>query len=118
MPPSKSIGRKNAPKDAIPALTPLTFVRAGGLANLLAVTAVFISFLAVALVNRDLRFLAAGVWLFLFVTLVVWGSAAAFCVLALTPKWLRRMRGTSRSPSSGKSGLWDHWLDSPELHGR
>jgi len=117
---AKLIDRKNALNSAIAALTLSTFVRAGGLANLLAVTVVFITMLAVALVNYDRRFVLAGLWLFPYVTLVVWGSAAALLVGALTLRWLllvgQRMTRTSRSTPSDRSGVWDDWLDCAEPH--
>jgi hypothetical protein len=115
---SKSIDRKNPLKGAIPALTPGTFVRAAGLANLLVTTLVFIEFSAIALVNRDGRAFQIGLWLIPFVTLVIWGTAAVLCVVALTPRWLwtlgRRLIGPAWSSPSGRSGVWDDWLDNPE----
>jgi hypothetical protein len=122
MAPPKSIDRNKAPNGAIPALTPWTFVRAAGLANLLVATLVFVEFSAIAIVNHDSRAFQMRLWLFPLVTLVIWGTAAVLCVLALTPRWLWTLRrrligGPVRSSPSERSGLWDDWLDSPEPHG-
>jgi len=117
---AKLIDSQNALKDGIPALTPWTFVRAGGLANLLVATLVFIEFSAIALVNHDGKAFQLGLLLVPLMTVVIWGTAAVLFVGASMPKWLwmlrRRMIGTSRSSTSARSGVWDRWLDGPEPH--
>jgi hypothetical protein len=114
MAPQKSIDMKNALNEAIPALTRWTFVRAAGLSNLLVSTAVFVEFSAIALVDHDGRAFLLGLLLIPLMTVVIWGTAAVLCVLALAPRRLWTL-GRCLLPS-GKSGLWDDWLDSPEPH--
>jgi hypothetical protein len=120
MAPPKVIDRKNDPKRAIPALTLGIFVRSAGLANLLAATLVFIEFSAVAIVKNDGKTFELGLSAIPLLTFVIWGTAAVLIVVALTSKWLwllgRRMTSTSRPSEPGRSGVWDHWLDSPEPH--
>ena len=120
MPPPKSIDRKNALKGAIPALTPWTFVRAAGAANLIVATLVLIDFSVIALGTHDGRAFQTVLWLVPFVTLVVWGTATVLYVVFLAARLLgtleRRLIRPARSSSSGMSGVWDHWLDSPEPH--
>src|SRR4051812_37528508 len=103
-------------------LTPWTFVRAAGLANLLVATMVFAEFSAIALVEHDPIAFRTGLWLVPFLTLVVWGIATVLCLLALAPRGLRalgrRQAGRLRSSPSVRSGVWDDWLDSPEPHDR
>ena len=103
----------------MPALTPWTFVRAASLANLLVATLVFVEFSVIEIVNHDGVAFLLGLLLVPFVTLVIWGTAAALCVLALAPRWLctlgrRLIRGPARSSPSDRSGVWDNWLDSPD----
>ena len=116
----KAIHRKDALNEAIRVVTFWTFVRAVGLANLVGATLVFIEFSAIALVNHDGKTFKLGLSRIPLVTLVIWGTATVLCVLALSPRWLwmvgRRLTGTSRSSPSGRSGVWDDWLDSPEPH--
>jgi hypothetical protein len=112
----KSIDRKKAPSGAMPALTPWTFVRAASLANLLVATLVFVEFSVIEIVNHDGGAFLLGLLLVPFVTLVIWGTAAALCVLALAPRWLctlGRLIRPARFSLSDKSGVWDDWLDSP-----
>src|ERR1700728_1719678 len=100
MAPRKSIDRKSAQRDTIPALTPCAFARAAGLANLIVATLVFFEFCAIALFNRDGEAFLLGLSLIPLVTVLIWITATAFCVAALTPSWLsmlgRRLTGTSR----------------------
>ncbi len=115
----KSIDRKKAPRGAMPALTSWNFVRAASLANLLVATLVFVEFSVIAIVNHDDRAFQLGLWLVPFVTLVIWGTAAVLCLLALAPRCLptlgrRLIGGPVRSPPSDRSGVWDDWLDSPD----
>jgi hypothetical protein len=121
MEPSKAIDRKNGPNAAVPDPTLWTFVRAASVANLLVATIVLVDFIALAVSNHDGKAFYMGLWLVPFVTLVIWGTSAVLFVGASTPKWLRmlgrRLSGTSRYFQSGRSGVWDHWLDSPEPHG-
>jgi len=118
MAPQKSINRMNALKTAIPAPTLWSFVIAAGVANLLVATLVLVDFSAIALVTHDARSFQTVFWLVPFVTLVVWSSATVFYVVILAARLLgtlgRRLIGPARSSPSGKSGVWDHWLDSPE----
>ena len=68
-------------------------------------------------------------WLVPFVTLVVWTSAALLYIVPLAARQFgtlgrqlidrfgtlgRRLIERARSSPSGKSGVWDDWLDSPE----
>jgi hypothetical protein len=103
-------------------LTPRTFVRAAGLANLLVATTVFAEFSGIALVRHDPKAFQIGLWLVLLVTPVIWTIAAVFGLLALAPGALlalgRRLAGRPRTPLSAGSGIWDEWLDSPGRHHR
>jgi hypothetical protein len=118
MAPPRSIDGKNVLQGAIPAVTPWTFIRAAGLANLLVATLVVIEFSVIALVQRDGRALHVGLCLVLFAMLVVCGASAVLGVVALTPGRLwrlgRRLIGPARSSPPDKSGVWDDWLDNPE----
>jgi hypothetical protein len=120
MAPQKSIDRKTAQNDAIPALTAWTFVRAAALANTLVAALVFVEFCAFELVNHDGTAFLLGLSLVPILTLVIWSTSALLCAMALTPRWLRnlgrRLIGTSRSLPSRTSGVWDDWLDGSELH--
>jgi hypothetical protein len=118
MAPKETIDRKNVLKDAIPAPTPSTFVRAASLANLFVATLVFIEFGAIALVNHDSGAFYMVFWLIPLVTLVIWGTAAVLCVVHLASKRVgtlaRRLSGSVGASPSVRSGVWDGWLDSPE----
>jgi len=113
----ESIDRKNAPRGAMPALTPWNFVRAAIVTNLTVAPLVFVEFSVISFINRDGKLFKIGLWLVPFVTLVIWGTAAVLFVLALAPRWLctlgRLIRPAWFSPSD-KSGVWDDWLDSPD----
>ncbi len=117
MAPPKSIDSQNALAGAISAPTPLTFARAAGLANLSVATLVFVEFSGIAIVNHDGAAFKMGLWLIPFVTLVVWSSASVLYLVFLTAGLLgtlwRRLIGPTRFSPSGRSGLWDDWLDSP-----
>jgi hypothetical protein len=110
----QSIDGKNALTVAIRALTPWAFVRAAGLASLLVVTIAFKEFIAI---DDGMAFQVELV-LVLYATLVIiWGAAAVLCVVALASRRLatvaRRLIGPARSSSSGRSRVWDEWLDNP-----
>jgi hypothetical protein len=103
-------------------LTPWSFVRAAGRANLLVATLVVAEFSGIALVKHDPKAFQMGLWLVPFVTLVIWVTAAVLCLLAPTPRGLRALRrrlvGRHQSSLSARSRIWDDWLDSPESHER
>ena len=117
----KFIDGKKSLDGAMPDVTVRLFVRSASLANLVVATLVFIEFSVMAIINRNGEMFQLGLSLIPLVTIVIWGTTAVIFVGALTPKWLgplgRRVIGTSRSSISGSSGVWDHWLDSPETHG-
>jgi hypothetical protein len=117
---TKSIDRKDANGPAIPGLTPWTFVRAAGLANLLVAAFVFLEFSVIALAQHDGRAFRMGLWLVPFVSLVIWGTAAVLGAVALAPRRLlalgRRLIGRAESPPSGSPGIWDEWLDGARPH--
>jgi hypothetical protein len=79
---------------------------------------VVVEFSGIALVQHDPTAFQMGLWLVLLITLVIWTTAAVFCLLALAPGALlalgRRPAGRSRSPLPARSGVWDDWLDSPD----
>jgi hypothetical protein len=120
MAPKKPIDRKNSQHDTIPAVTASTFVRAACLANLLVATLVFVEFCAIALFEHNGESFLLGLSLILMLTAVIWTTAALLGVVTLTPRrlWMlkHRLTGSSRSMRSGKSRVWDDWLDGPELH--
>ena len=122
MAPQKAIDGKDAPTRATPVVTARTYARAAIIANLSVATLVFVEFGAMAIVDHDVRPFRTGLWLVPFVTLVVWGAAAVIFVGAAMPGWLRligrRLAGASPTSRSGRSGVWDDWLDNPEPHGR
>ena len=74
-------------------LTPWSFVRAAGRANLLVATLVVAEFSGIALVKHDPKAFQMGLWLVPFVTLVIWVTAAVLCLLSPTPRGLRRSSG-------------------------
>ncbi len=75
-----------------------------------------------AIVNHDGGAFWTGLWLVPFVTLVVWSAAAVIFVGAAIPGRIRpivrRLAGASSTSRSGRSGVWDDWLDKPEPHVR
>jgi len=103
-------------------LTPWTFVRAAGLANLVVATLVFVEFSGIALVEHDPKAFQVGLWLVPFVTLVISGAATVLYLRALAPRALRALgrclEGQSRASLSARSGVWDDWRDSPGPHDR
>ena len=88
-------------------LTPWSFVRAAGRANLLVATLVVAEFSGIALVKHDPKAFQMGLWLVPFVTLVIWVTAAVLCLLAPTPRELRalgrRLVGRHQSSLSASS---------------
>jgi hypothetical protein len=88
MAPRKSTDRKNGQKRAIPTLTIGTFVQAAIVANLLVGSLVFVEFSVMSLVNHHGIDSKMGLWLVLFVTVLIWGTASVMCVVALTPRWI------------------------------
>jgi hypothetical protein len=120
MTPTKSIDKTNSLKGAVPDPTIWTFVHAAVVANLVVATLVLVAFTALALdVHRGLLLL--GLLIIPFVTLVVWSSAAVlyleYRAAGLLRTLKRRIRHARSSPS-GKSGIWDDWLDIAEPHHR
>jgi hypothetical protein len=119
--PPKPNDKLNAWDGAKSDLTPWTFVRAASLANLMVATMVFVEFSVIALVKHEPKAFQMGVWLVPFVTLVIWTTAAVFCLLALAPGALwalgRRLVARCRSSLSAGSGVWDEWLDNPSRPG-
>src|SRR5262249_45057580 len=89
-------------------LTPWTFVRAAGLANLLVARIVFVEVSGIAVDQHDPKAFQIGLWLVLLVTLVLWTTAAVFCLLALAPGALlalgRRLVARCRTSRSAGSG--------------
>jgi hypothetical protein len=120
MTPPESIDKTNALKDAIPNPTIWEYVHAAVLASLIVDTLVLVVFSVMALGDHR-GVLQLGLLLIPFATLVVWTSAIVFYLvfgaagLLRTLKW--RIRH-ARSKSSGKSGIWDDWMDIPEAHHR
>ena len=117
MAPQKGIVRKDAPP---PVVTARMYARAASVVNLSVATLVFVEFSAMAIVDHDGGAFRTGLWLVPFVTLVVWSTAALIFVGAAMPGWLRligrRLAGPSPTFRSGRSGVWDDWLDNPEPH--
>jgi hypothetical protein len=118
----KPINKLNASDRTRSDLTPRTFTRAAGLANLIVAPMVFVELSVMSLVLHDARTFRVGLWLVPFVTLVIWVSAAVLYVLAVARRGLRapgrRPDGRSRTPLLAGSGVWDDWLDSPEPRDR
>ena len=116
----KSNDRKNVQHDTIDVLTPRTFVRAAGLANMVVAGAVLFEFCAIALFKHDGLLFLFGLAFIPIVTVMIWATAAVLGFVVLTPGrlWMigQRLTGTSRSLTLSKSRLWDDWLDGPELH--
>jgi hypothetical protein len=118
---AKSIDKTYALQRVLPDPTIWTYVRAAVVASLVIDTQLMIVFGAAAFGGPPF-FLQLALWLIPFATLVVWSSAS---VLYLCRKFraagllgmLTRLIGDARSSPSGKSGLWDDWLDIPEPHG-
>ena len=113
---TKSIEKTNALRDSIPEPTIWTFVHAAVVASLVIATLLLVVFSALALGDHR-GVLQLGLSLIPFATLVVWISATAlylvFRAVGLL-KTLKRLIGHARSSPSGKSGIWDDWLDIPE----
>ena len=116
MAPTKSIDETNALEVAIPEPTIWTFVHAAVVANLLVATLLLVVFSVMALGgHRDV--LELGLSLIPFVTLVIWGSATLLYLVVRAVGLLgtlKRLIGHARS--SGKSVIWDDWLDIAEPH--
>jgi hypothetical protein len=61
--------------------------------------------------------LLLGLSLIPFVTLVVWSSATVVYLVVRAAELLRTLkRRIGHARSSGKSGMWDDWLDILEPH--
>ena len=119
MVPTESIDKTSALQGAVPAPTVGTFIHAACVANLLVATVVLIVFSVVALNEHAGATLQLGLSLIPFVTLVVWISATVIYLVfraAGLVATLKRLIGQARSSRSGKSCVWDDWLDSPEPH--
>ena len=112
MTPTKSTAWKNAEIGETPDPTIGTFARAAVIANLLVATLVVVVFSTFALKEHALGALQLLLWLVPFVTVVVWSSASAIYLMFLVAKLFRALARRLVS-SSGKSMVWDAWLDSP-----
>jgi hypothetical protein len=88
------------------------FARAAVVSNLLVAAIVAIVFSFFALKEHALGALQLLMWLIPFVTVVVWSSASAIYVMFLVAKLFRAV-ARRLVWSSGKSVVWDDWLDSP-----
>jgi hypothetical protein len=109
---TKSIDWKNVQISAIPEPTIGTFARAAILANLLVATPVAIVFSIFALQEHALGALQLVLWLVPFETVVVWSSASAFFLIFVVAKLFPAL-AQRLVWSSGKSVVWDDWLDNP-----
>jgi hypothetical protein len=116
------IDKLNALDGARSDLTPRTYMQAAGSANLIVGAMVFVEFSVIALVKSEPETFGLGLWLVPFVTLVIWVAATVIYFLALASRALRALgrllAGRSRSPPPARSGVWDDWLDGPDLHDR
>ena len=112
MAPTKSIDWKKIQISAIPELTIGTFARAAVVANLLVVTIVVIVFSIFALKEHALAALHLLLWIVPLMTVAVWCSASAVYFMFLVAK-LSDALAQWLFFSSGRSMLWDDWLDSP-----
>jgi hypothetical protein len=114
----KLIDKTNALKGAVPNPTIRTFVHAAVVANLVVATLVLVVFIAMSFgVHRSIWQL--GLVLVPFVTLVVWSSATVLYLVSRVAGLLgtlKRQIRHARSSPSGKSGIWDDWLDIPQPH--
>ena len=118
MAPTKSIDKTTALKDAIPDPTIWEVVYAAVLASLMVDTLILVVFSVMALSDFRGGF-RLGLSLIPFATLVVWSSAIVFYFIFRAARLLgtlRRRIRHARSSSSGKSVIWDNWLDFPEPH--
>jgi hypothetical protein len=116
MAPTKSIDKTNALKGAIPDPTIWTFVHAAVVASLVIATLLLVVFSVMAFGDHRGVF-QLGLSLISFATLVIWSSATVLYLGFRAAGLLRRFRwliGHARSSPSGKSGMWDDWLDIPE----
>ena len=114
----ESIDKKKTLKRVSPLLEARTYVRTASLANLLVATLFLVQFSAIAIHNQDGSCFGFALLLVSITTLAIWCTAAVFFFFALAPRWLlllgRSMVVTLRPSMSGRSGVWDRWLDSPE----
>jgi hypothetical protein len=118
----KPIDQFDSSAGARDVLTPRTFVRTTGKANLLLVTMLFAEFCIIAWVDHDLTVFRAGLWAVPIMCLITWAIAAVLHLLELATRALRalgrRLVGRHRSFRTAGSGVWDEWLDRPEPHDR
>lgn len=89
----KAINKLNALHRAGSSLTPRTFVRAAGLANVLVATVTFVQFCGIALVRHDPRAFVFGLLFVPIMTLVIWVAAAVLYVLSVAPRGRRASCG-------------------------
>jgi hypothetical protein len=110
MTPTKSVDETNALRG--------TFVHAAVVTSLAVAELLFVAFSVMALGgHRDV--LDLGFLLIPFATLVVWSSATVFYLVYRASgllRTLKRLIGDARSSPSGKSVIWDDWLDIPQSH--
>ncbi len=117
---TKSIDKTNPLRGAVPDPTIWTFVQAAVVASLVMTALLLVAFSALALREHRGLFML-GLLLIPFATLVVWISATVMYLIFRGVSLLgtlKRLIGHVRSKPSGKSGIWDDWLDIPERHHR
>ena len=117
MPPTKSIEKTNALKDAIPEPTIWTFVHAAVVASLVMAAILLVVFSAIALGEHRGAW-QLGLLLIPFATLVVWNSATVLYLAFRAAGLLRTLKRLIGHARSSPSGIWDDWLDIPEPHHR
>jgi hypothetical protein len=118
MAPTKSIDKTNALKGAIPDPTIWTFVHAAVVASVVIATLLLVVFSVMAFGDHRGVF-QLGLSLIPFATLVIWSSAAVLYLGFRATELLKTLKPLirhARTSPSGKSGMWDDWLDIPEPH--
>src|SRR5262245_37965143 len=103
-----SFYRHDLPDGPRSELTPWTFVRAAGRANLLVATLVSVELSGIAVVKHDPNTFQLILWAVPLLTLVIWGTAAVLCLTALASRRLgqlsqseRGLRGVVAGPARG-----------------
>ena len=116
MAPKKPVDKTNALKGTIPVSTIWTFAHAAVVATLVVAALVLVVFSAIAF-GENRGVLQLGLSLIPFATLVVWSSATVLYLgfrAAGLLGTLKRLIGHARSSTSGKSVVWDEWMDIPD----